>query len=58
MSVEEERSNMIDAIEHLERLAWATTDATEIADYTRQIVRWRQKLAELERPSDQVIFPA
>jgi len=44
---EEERYNIIQVINHLECLLRATTDPTEVADYTRQIVSWRQRLAEL-----------
>lgn len=44
---EEERHKIIQVINHLEGLLRATTDPTEIADYTRQIVSWRQRLAEL-----------
>jgi len=41
---EEERLNIIQAIEHLEGLIRESTDPTEIADYTRQIVGWRKRL--------------
>ena len=53
MKPEEERRNIIEAIEHLEKLLWAATDPGEIFEYTRQIVKWRKKLEELEHLSEQ-----
>ena len=47
-NTERERLNIIEAINHLERLAWATTEPTEIFEYTRQIVKWRERLVELK----------
>jgi hypothetical protein len=44
MNTEGERLNIIEAINHLERLAWATTEPTEIFKCTRQMVKWRERL--------------
>ena len=48
MNSNDERPNIIEVITHLEGLLRKSTDPKEIADYTRQIVKWRQRLAELQ----------
>ena len=48
MSSEEERLNIMQAVAHLERLIRASTDPTQVADCTRQIVGWPQRLTEVE----------
>ena len=48
MDPEEERRNIIEAINHLEQMMFAATDPNEIADYARQIAGWRRRLADLK----------
>jgi len=48
MNPKDECLNIIEVITHLEGLIRKSTDPAEIADYTRQIVKWRQRLAELK----------